>query len=205
MINFALKYIERGWSVFPCIEKKPLTTHGYKDATSDPEVAKQKFSNNPNIGIATGKVSDIFVLDVDVKDGKNGDDVLAKLESENGDLPNTIESLTCSGGRHIYFKYPKTKIIGCKTDILRGLDIRGDGGYVIAPPSVANGKSYEWEVSHHPDETTIADATKDINSPLTEMWNAELFLDQYSENIRYCPLLGGWFVWDGRRWGQDDT
>ena len=85
MIEHAIKYISKGWSVFPCVEKKPLTPHGYKDATNDPELAKKKFSNNQNIAIATGKVSDIFVLDVDVKDGKNGDEVLAELESEHGE------------------------------------------------------------------------------------------------------------------------
>src|SRR3990167_445628 len=286
MIEHAIKYISKGWSVFPCVGKKPLTPHGYKDATNDPELAKQKFSNNQNIAIATGKVSDIFVLDVDVKDGKNGDEVLAELESEHGELPHTIESLTCSGGRHIYFKYPKEKKVGCRTDVRTGLDVRGDGGYVIAPPSTCEGKPYTWELSHHYEETILADAPdwlldlicspkqqidlskenekivknrndtimrigmnlrrlgleasniesvlqninetkcapplsrkevstisqsvakyakKNVNAPLTEMWNAELFLDQYADNLRYCQSLGGWYIWDGRRWKLDDT
>ncbi|MEK7773432.1 MAG: AAA family ATPase, partial [Deltaproteobacteria bacterium] len=61
------------------------------------------------------------------------------------------------GGRHIFFPYPESGI-GCKTGLRPGIDVRGDGGYVIAPPSVIEGRRYEWEISHHPDETMIAEA-----------------------------------------------
>lgn len=159
MIECAIDYIKKGWAVFPCRNKIPLTSHGYKDASKDAGIVKRLFSQhqNVNIAIATGKVSGIFVLDIDVKNGALGDDSLRDLEKEHGELPHTVEALTWSGGRHIFFKYPD-KGIGCKAGIRPGIDIRGDGGYIIAPPSVIEGREYTWEVSHHPDETIIAEA-----------------------------------------------
>ncbi len=152
-------YINRGWAIFPCRNKIPLTAHGYKDASKDIEIVKRMFSEhkNANVAIATGKVSGIFVLDVDVKNNAGGAESLLELEREFGELPHTVEALTWSGGRHIFFRYPETGV-GCKTGVRPGIDVRGDGGYVIAPASVIEGRSYEWEVSRHPDETMIAEA-----------------------------------------------
>lgn len=287
MIEQVISYVNRGWAVFPCKDKIPLTAHGYKDASKDVEQIRRMFAGhqNPNAAIATGKVSGIFVVDIDVKNGAGGDDSLKELEREHGELPHTVEAITWSGGRHIFFKYPE-KGIGCKTGIRPGIDIRGDGGYVIAPPSVIEGRSYAWEVSHLPEDTMIADApgwllelledkqpavdlsdkqakiTKNRNEtlmhmgvklrkmgfdyqqieanlqainenrcmpslakkevskiaksvsrydiqqtsePLTDVWNAGLFIKHYGDTVRYCDALGGWFIWDGTRWKGDDT
>ena len=159
MLKTALQYARRGWAVFPCKNKIPLTPHGFKDASKDVKVIRQMFSQNKraNIAIATGKVSGIFILDIDVKNGRHGDESLLELEKEHGELPHTVEALTWSGGRHVFFKYPENGI-GCKADIKPGIDIKGDGGYIIAPPSRIDGKSYEWEVEHQPGDTVIADA-----------------------------------------------
>lgn len=140
----------------PCRGKVPLTPHGYKDASKDAEAVKRLFANCPqaNTGIATGKVSGIFVLDIDIKNGAGGAESLTGLEREHVPLPPTVEVKTCSGGRHLYFRYPESGV-GCKTGIRKGIDIRGDGGYVVAPPSVIDGKSYEW--TNGPD-TPLADA-----------------------------------------------
>ncbi len=169
MIEHALIYAKRGWAVLPCKNKIPLTPHGYKDASVDETVIRQMFANrrDVNIAIATGKMSGIFVVDVDVKNGAHGDESLREMESEFGELPHTVESLTWSKGKHILFSYPKCGI-GCKTGVRPGIDIRGDGGYVIAPPSVIEGKTYEWEVSHHPDETMIAEAPEWLIDLLNE-------------------------------------
>lgn len=158
-VEQALTYLSRGWAVFPCRNKIPLTAHGYKDASKDIDTVRRMFSEhkNANIAVATGKVSGIFVLDIDVKNGAGGAESLMELEREFGELPHTAEALTWSGGRHIFFRYPE-KGVGCKTGVRPGIDVRGDGGYVIAPPSVIEGKSYEWEIEHHPDETMIAEA-----------------------------------------------
>lgn len=159
MLEQALFYAKRGWAVFPCKNKIPLTPRGFKDASSDETVIRQLFNghNSANIAIATGKVSGVFVVDIDVKNGATGDESLKDLEREFGEIPHTVEALTWSGGRHIFFRYPESGV-GCKTGIRSGIDIRGDGGYVIAPPSVIEGRSYEWEAAHHPDETMIAEA-----------------------------------------------
>ena len=128
----------------PCKGKIPLTPHGYKDATKNAEAIKRLFANpQANIGVATGKMSGIFVLDIDIKNNAGGEASLAELEREHGALPKTVEAKTCSGGRHLYFRYPEQGV-GCKTGIRKGIDIRGDGGYVIAPPSMVDGKPYEW-------------------------------------------------------------
>jgi len=159
MIEMVHSYVNKGWAVFPCKNKIPLTAHGYKDASRDLETVNRMFAEHPNanVAIATGKVSGIFVVDIDVKNDAGGDDSLRELEQDHGELPHTVEAITWSGGRHIFFKYPE-RGIGCKTGVRPGIDIRGDGGYVIAPPSVIDGKAYAWEVSHLPDETMIADA-----------------------------------------------
>lgn len=169
MIEHALIYVKRGWAVFPCKNKIPLTAHGYKDASIDEAVIRQMFADHQgvNIAIATGKVSGVFVVDVDVKNGKGGDESFRDLEREYGEIPHTVESLTWSGGRHIFLRYPE-KGVGCKTDFRQGIDIRGDGGYVIAPPSVIDGRSYEWEAANHPDETMIADAPEWLIDLLAE-------------------------------------
>ena len=95
-----------------------------------------------NIGILTGAPSGIVVIDVDA----GGEETLAKLEREHGPLPPTVQARTGTGRRHIYFKHPGMPV---KNDVKRrlgpGLDVRGDGGFVVAPPSLhANGKRYEW-------------------------------------------------------------
>ena len=159
MLKYALSYIQKGWAVFPCKNKVPLTAHGYKDASIDEAVIKKLFTHQKgvNIAIATGKISGFFVVDIDIKEGARGDESLKELEREHGKLPHTVEAITWSGGRHIFFKYPEQGM-GCKAGIKPGIDIRGDGGYVVVPPSTIEGKEYAWEVSHHPDETAIADA-----------------------------------------------
>ncbi|MFA5162107.1 MAG: phage/plasmid primase, P4 family [Elusimicrobiales bacterium] len=165
MIAHALAYAARGWPVLPCrprLEgknkaKSPLTPHGFKDASNDAETVKRLFAPHPDalIGISTGKVTGFFVLDVDVKENAGGDISLADLERERGVLPVTVEARSCSGGRHLYFNYPADGI-GCRIGVRPGLDIRGDGGYIIAPPSVAEGKSYDWV--RPPDSVPFADA-----------------------------------------------
>lgn len=85
-----------------------------------------------NVGIVTGAVSGIVVLDVD---GAAGLVSLAKLEAEHGPLPPAPTAITGAGGRHLYFKHPGHRV-GNKVNLAPGLDLRGDGGFVIAPPSL---------------------------------------------------------------------
>jgi bifunctional DNA primase/polymerase-like protein/primase-like protein len=153
----ALSYVARGWYVFPLHGKVPLTSNGLKDASTDESRVRDWWGHRPdaNVGIRTGAESGVVVLDVDPDHG--GDDALAELERKHDQLPETIEALTGGGGRHIYFEHPGRVIRNSAGKLADGLDIRGDGGYVVAPPSLhQSGRRYEWEVSSHPDELALA-------------------------------------------------
>ncbi|MCX6113222.1 MAG: bifunctional DNA primase/polymerase, partial [Proteobacteria bacterium] len=158
----SIYYLKRGWPIFPVhylengkcscgnkecsnIAKHPLTLHGLKDATTELDKINDWWIKYPeaNIGIATGQVSGIVVIDIDTK--SNGFASLEKLEAEHGKLPETITVTTGSGGRHYYFKYPNRTLKNA-VNILPGIDFRGDGGYVVAPASIhANGNLYKWD------------------------------------------------------------
>lgn len=131
---------------FPCGKdnrgagKHPATPNGLIDATKDMQQLKNLWQERKflNVGIATGAVSSIFVVDID---GEQGEKDLAAL----GELPQTLVAKT-GKGRHLFFKHPgtaiktRTKVIGDK------VDVRGDGGYVAGVGSNhLSGAVYEWE------------------------------------------------------------
>ena len=101
--------------------------------------------------------------------GKGGDDSLQELEAQYGSLPKTIEVLTGKGGRHFYFQYPGGAIGNSNGKLGPGLDIKTDGGYVVAPTSIHpdTGRTYEWEGAHHPDEVPPASAPQWLLKLLT--------------------------------------
>jgi hypothetical protein len=124
--------------VFPCEPrgKRPLTRNGLLDASTDPEIIKRSWRDAglANVAIRTGRASGLVVLDVD---GLDGMDSLRDLEAEHGELPRTASVRTPRGGRHFYFQYPGDGEVRNSVGRLGvALDIRGDGGYVLAPPSL---------------------------------------------------------------------
>jgi hypothetical protein len=145
MLVAALAYARRGWHVLPCRtgDKRPATTHGFKDATTDKATLIRFWSNNPNanVGIATGRISGLVVLDVDPRNG--GDSQLQELQRVHGDLPDTLVAATGGGGSHYFFKAPEG---GLASGVLApGLDLKAEGGYVVAAPSVhPGGETYRW-------------------------------------------------------------
>lgn len=152
MKEYALYYSRLGLAVFPLKpgSKQPLTEHGLKDASKEPQQIESWWSKWPtaNIGIATGTVSGGLVvidLDVDKDKGIDGRVMLREWEAEHEKLPdNTWLAITGRGGYH-YF-YHDTSTVRNRTGIYEGIDIRGDGGYIVAPPSIhPNGNTYEWE------------------------------------------------------------
>ncbi len=159
MLRAALAYAQRfGWPVFPCRarDKRPLSEHGMRDATKDPKVIALWWKTWPdaNIGIPTGSASGFDVLDVDPRHG--GDESLAELEGAHGKLPETVEALTGGGGRHILFKHRDG--IRNSTGRHPGLDVRGEGGYIVVAPSLhESGIRYEWELSSRPGEIDIGE------------------------------------------------
>jgi KaiC/GvpD/RAD55 family RecA-like ATPase len=159
-VDYALHYGSMGWQVFPIAPRTkdhPLVPWG-AEATSDPDQIRKWWAKDPgaNIGIACGNRSGLVVLDVDPRHG--GDESLLAMVAEHGPLPDTVESITGGGGRHIIFKHPGVKIKNSANNLGPGLDIRGDGGMVVAPPSIhPNGGRYEWEVSSRPSTKPLAD------------------------------------------------
>jgi hypothetical protein len=148
LMTSACATAESGWSVFPCEPrgKKPITTHGLKDATTDLNQVRDWWSDCPsaNLGLPTGVINGLVVLD---QDGAEGQAALAALHAKHGPLPPTLSARTGrDGGQHFYYAYWRDDLKNSAGKLGRGLDIRGEGGYVIAPPSVhASGPVYRWE------------------------------------------------------------
>ena len=154
----ATSYAARGWAVLPCRPrgKEPLTPHGFLDASSDPEIIAEWWRRWPeaNIGVATGSASGVVVLDVDPRSG--GDEALRDLVACHGPLPETPTVLTGGGGCHFYFAIPEGVTIRSRR-LAPGLDLKGEAGYVVAPPSVhPSGQRYMWELGRSPDDLPLA-------------------------------------------------
>jgi len=146
----ANKLASKGYLIFPCsVEtKRPVTEHGFKDATNDPDQIQQwcdqywSYPEKYSIAMPTGEVNGFWVLDVDKK--TDGMISLSTLVETNGDIETACVS-SGGGGQHKYFKYSSSLPVKSKTNLLPGIDIRGDGGYIIVPPSKhASGYSYDW-------------------------------------------------------------
>ena len=142
-VDYAHKYASLGWYVFPCNGKIPLTPNGFKDAVVDIDKINEMWEAHPlaNIGIATGAISRLVVLDVDKKNG--GFESMKDIISTYGALGDSVSVATANGGYHFYFEYRLG--IRSRNNYAPGVDIKSDGGYVIAPPStLGDGKIYSW-------------------------------------------------------------
>lgn len=144
----ALHYAAHGWPVFPTnIKKKPLTAHGYKDATTDPAKIRAMFRNPRSAGVATptGTTTGLVVLDRDRKNGVDGVATCEALEADLGVLPPTLQQRTGSGSDQLIFRYPAGATIkNSAGDLGPGLDVRSVGGYIVVPPSRNEAGSYAW-------------------------------------------------------------
>jgi hypothetical protein len=137
--------------------KHPRTPQGLKNASKDAISLRAWWGKWPmaNVGVSTGLISGIVVLDIDPKNG--GEDSFDNLMVEHGRLPDTAEVLTGGGGRHLYFKHPGRELKNSAGLIGPGLDIRGDGGYVVGPGSHhISGGTYDWEASSTPELAGVA-------------------------------------------------
>lgn len=160
LVEVAVRYAEHGWPVLPLHSpadggctchvadcgspgKHPRTARGVHQATTDVDQVRAWWDRWPhaNVGIATGTGSALLVLDVDLPEGP---DSLARLEHAHGQLPVTTEQRTGSGGRQLFFVQPDPPV-GNRAGVVPGIDVRGEGGYVVVPPSLhASGRRYVW-------------------------------------------------------------
>lgn len=155
----------RGWAVLPCDGKVPHTRHGLKDASTDPDTIRSWWSRWPraNVAVATGP-SNLVVIDVD---GATGLESLWQLAKHGWKLAPTLSQVTGSGGAHYLYAMPAERL-GNTTGRLPGvphptpgLDLRGDGGYIVVAPSRTTGR-YEW-LKHWP--ATVSDAPYWLRKP----------------------------------------
>jgi hypothetical protein len=160
VLTTALAYANKGVRVIPIKqgEKRPPMSGWQNAATTDPTTIRQWFEGqfrDCGLGIATGECRNryLIVVDIDDREQYRGSDTLADLEQLHGKLPDTLEVITGSGGRHIYFLTDAPIRNEASGKLGQGIDIRGIGGQVLAPPTVhPNGKEYQWT-----DERSIAD------------------------------------------------
>ena len=166
-LQYALSYIKLGFAVFPLKprSKIPLTKNGFKDASKDAEQVKKWWSENPdaNVAIATGSISgNLFVIDFDIDEDRGIDGYHAFTDycRENGvSFPDTVMVITGRKGSHWYYRSDRE--VGSRTGIIEGVDLRGNGGYVVAPGSIhANGNKYEFEQDFN--DIEIAMATDEV-------------------------------------------
>jgi hypothetical protein len=154
MLEASLAYAARGWRVFPVAagKKTPRTANGFLDGTVDQTEIRVWWEGKPflNIGVAMGAVSGIWSLDVD---GEPGAASVMDLEQAHGELPDTLTFRTPRGGRQHLFAVPAGVKIPSSIGILPGIDVRGDGGYSVVPPSIRPEGAYTFTT-----DSPIADA-----------------------------------------------
>ena len=155
----ALEYLARGWSVVPLApgEKRPIVAwQRYQKQQPATREVKTWFREraDTNVAIVTGAVSGLLVLDVDPRHG--GEASLQQLERQYGPLPTTPQVITGGGGRHFYFAHPGGSVRN-RVGLMPGIDLRADGGLVVAPPSLhPSGRRYAWVDRRQPDDVALA-------------------------------------------------
>jgi hypothetical protein len=182
-LKAALQYAQLGWPVLPCYSivnskcscsssackspgKHPRTMNGLKDASINPQVIKEWWTQWPdaNVAVTTGPDSGLAVLDVDVKNG--GIENLDLLESEFGTIPKTLVAETGGRGRHYIFKCPASGFKNSAGIISSGIDTRGDRGYILVEPSNhISGRTYSW-LDNEPGEIELAEVPEWIHKKL---------------------------------------
>jgi hypothetical protein len=205
LLQAALEYVRRGWSVVPahgidadgictCTRhaceapgKHPrLSWAPYQQERANEALVRQWWKRWPeaNIAIVTGSVSGVVVLDIDPRHG--GKDSLAEL----GQLPPTVTCLTGGGGEHLFYTHPG-RTVKNGANLLPGIDLRGDGGYVIAAPSRhASGQRYQWEGGYSPAEAELSDMPPCVEA-LLNGYRPAVNAPEESSEIDIMALLQG--------------
>ncbi len=155
----ALAYRRLGWSVIPLRPKEKipkLPWQEFQDRRAEEEEIRAWFRRWPraNVGVVTGPVSGLVVLDVDPRHG--GEESLRHWSEHHGPLPETPEATTGGGGRHLYFA-TRDPELGNRVAVVPGIDLRGRGGMIVAPPSIhPSGRPYLWKPDRAPTDLPLA-------------------------------------------------
>lgn len=153
-IDHARALAAQGFRVFPLIpnDKRPAIERWPDKATTDLATIDRYWRSHPdaNIGIATG--AGLMVVDVDMKNGKNGYATLIALERRHGTIQSSMTISTPSGGMHLYLR-TKASVPNSVDKVGPGIDIRGEGGYVVGPGSTIDGREYVRCERHFPKTT----------------------------------------------------
>ncbi len=161
MLEGALRLARIGFAVFPLHprSKHPMFESWPEIATTDEAQVERWWKQTPdaNVGIATGRKSRVFAMDIDPRHA--GDITFDLLVAKQGKFAETLQQITGTGGWHLFFRYPNIEVRN-KVGVFQGIDIRGEGGFVVAPPSVHpdTGKRYEWDGLAELERQPIADA-----------------------------------------------
>ncbi len=187
-------YATRGLRVHPLVPgiKRPMLKKWQHRATTDRRVIGEWWSRWPGagIGLATGAKSGFVVIDLDPRHGS--DESILDIERAYGKLPATWRCATGGGGTHLYFVHPGARMAN-RVGVWAGVDVRADGGYVVAPPTVLDGdRRYVWESEHGPREVELAQLPDWLRSLLSEPQRAEgSNADHWAELVRNGADPGG--------------
>lgn len=166
----AVWYCEHGFGIIPIQVrgKQPVTANGLNDWFNDPDDARKLWGQHPNLNIAIvcGSASNnLVVLDFDEDDAKDvhGFDTLSEWEDESGELPPTATAITGRGGMHYLYRASRPYHPSVNRDF--GVDVRGEGSYIVAPPSIhPNGRAYEWNHGDAPWERDVAAVDANVDA-----------------------------------------
>lgn len=156
-------YAALGWRVVPIKPgtKRPIPTRWQQLSTTDPDQIDRWWTGHPDagVGIATGQ--GLCVIDIDQHDTDGWDNWVDLCDQHNQPpTPDTVIACTGGGGYHLLYTVPPgTRISnGAATRLPPGIDVRGDGGQIVAPPTIhTTGTPYAWSAGHAPTETTVAE------------------------------------------------
>lgn len=193
MLEVAINIVrELGFPVFPCretlknarVRKSPYISGGYKSASRDEKQIRDWWYKFPNalVGVPTGRETGIFIIDIDIGDNKDGEASFAKLF--DGD-PNTCQTITPSGGRHIIFQYPQELEYTISADkrFGEGIDIRNDGGYVIWAGSNTVKGDYRFKEGHSPQEVGFTPIPPKLLTALKSQKNKKNGQELFSQHL----------------------
>jgi hypothetical protein len=178
MLEAALEYRSMGWSVIPLSPASKIPPKGfevmqYRERLADENEIKAWWGKWPdaNVAIVTGKLSNLFVVDFDKYKPEYSEEIALQYFSDS--IVTPIDK-SARGGEHHYYRYPEGEEVTIHADTLPGIDYRGEGGYIMAPPSKFNGSSSSWVV--RPSEVPMSD----VPTPFLSLIKNALNKDKYN-------------------------